>query len=127
MPIVIYSRKNPRKDLAWLYGGEWVLPAQVYALEAWLDENKRKIKKGSYVADIGFSVRKDAGGGGSALSPEMMHTMAAIGITLFLSEYPADSRKKKPGRTSESRRVGIVSPRVKHKRQSARANKVCAD
>jgi hypothetical protein len=99
MPIVIYSRKGPPEspppELAWLCDDEWTLPAQVYALEVWLRKHKRKIKKGSYVADIGFTVRKDASGGGSALSIEMMHTMAALGITLFLSEYPGVSRKTK--------------------------------
>ena len=65
----------------------WDLPKQVAALEAWLKKNKRKMKKGPYVADIGFAVRKDAGGGGAVLPPAMMRAMADLGISLFLSEY----------------------------------------
>ena len=125
MPIVIYSRKGPPnslpKELALLCGGEWTLPAQVSTLEAWLHEHKRKIKKGSYVADIGFTVRKDAGGGGSVLSIEMMHTMAALGITLFLSEYPAVSRKKKP--IQMVRRTGSSRLAQNKKRTSSAARR----
>ena len=39
---------------------------------------------------IGFTPREDALGGGAAIAPEMMRTMAELGMSLFLSEYPAD-------------------------------------
>ena len=89
MPVNIY-RKDTLEPLAWLCDGNWRLPDQVEALESWLSENGRKIKKGNYIADIGFCPREDASGGGAALSPEMMQAMAKIGMWLFLSEYPAD-------------------------------------
>lgn len=90
MPITIYRKKSPPEELAYLCNGCWDLPALVPALDEWLEENKKKVEPGEYVADIGFTPRSDAGGGGSALSPESMQTMAVLGIWLFLSEYPAD-------------------------------------
>jgi hypothetical protein len=51
-------------------------------------ENKGRVKRGRYIVDIGFEVRADAGGGGAALSPDLMRTMADLGMSLFLSEYP---------------------------------------
>jgi len=94
MPIIIYPEATPKKQIAWLCDDEWTLPTQVAALESWL-KRKKKMKAGAYIADIGFQARKDAGGGGSALSPEMMKKMADFGITLFLSEYPGFAKKKK--------------------------------
>ena len=91
MPIKIYPRENPTDETAWLCGDDWSLPSQVAALETWLGENKGRVKSGCYIADIGFSVRDDAAGGGAAISPEMMRTMADLGISLFLSEYPHET------------------------------------
>ena len=89
MPINIYSENTPDK-LAYLCDGNWRLPDQVEALEAWLKENASKIKSGEYVADIGFTLREDASGGGATILPEMMRTMADLGMSLFLSEYPRE-------------------------------------
>ena len=87
MPIVIYSEGKSGERLASLCAEEWELPKLVPVLESWLAENHPRIKRGRYVADIGFAVREDAGGGGSALSPESMRLMADCGMSLFLSEY----------------------------------------
>lgn len=95
MPVNIYritsegGRKNER--IAWLCEDCWRLPDQAEALEAWLMDNRAILKADDYVADIGFTPREDALGGGAAISPEMMRTMADLGISLFLSEYPASS------------------------------------
>jgi hypothetical protein len=92
MPINIYSAKPGSPDrIAWLCEGNWRLPDQAEALEAWLAENRATLKPGRYIADIGFAPREDALGGGAAISPEMMRTMADLGISLFLSEYPSRS------------------------------------
>ena len=90
MPINIYSENTPEK-LAYLCDSNWRLPDQVEALEIWLKENRSRIKSGGYVADIGFTLRQDASGGGAAISPEMMRTMADLGMSLFLSEYPGEN------------------------------------
>jgi len=91
MPICIYQvtpegQKN--KKIAWLCDQNWRLPDQVEALTVWLAENRTSLKPGDYVADLGFEPRRAALGGGAVLSPEAMRTMADLGITLFLSEYP---------------------------------------
>ena len=93
MPIKIYSKGNPSDEVAWLCGGDWRLPAQVSALETWLLHNRSSLKGGPYIADVGFSVPQDAGGGGAAMSPETMGMMAEIGIWLLLSEYPCADEK----------------------------------
>jgi len=87
MPIVIYRTKQPSEKLASLCDDCWELPTQVFELEKWLDENKNKINPDEYVADIGFTQRDDASGGGAALSPDSMGIMAKAGMSLFLSEY----------------------------------------
>lgn len=48
------------------------------------------LKPDVYVADIGFTPRDDASGGGAALPPEIMRTMTDLGMSLFLSEYPRE-------------------------------------
>lgn len=87
MPIKIYPEGKPADETAWLCGGDWSLLSQVAALEAWLGENKARVKSGRYIVDIGFKVRKGAFGGGAGISPEMMRTMADLGMFLYLSEY----------------------------------------
>jgi hypothetical protein len=96
MPINIYrvtpeGQENER--IAWLCDDIWRLPNQAEALEAWLAENHATLKPDEYVADIGFTLREDASGGGAAISPQMMRTMADLGMSLFLSEYPDDDEK----------------------------------
>ena len=91
MPINIYSQDDSRDKVAWLCDDNWRLPDQAEALEAWLTDNCAKLQPGRYIADIGFTPREDASGGGAAISPEMMRTMADLGMSLFLSEYQCSS------------------------------------
>ena len=86
------------------------MPRQVAALEAWL-KRKKMMKAGDYYADLGFMARKDAGGGGSAITPAMMQKMADFGITLYLSEYPGFA-KKKNSRTRSSQTTPGLRPFV---------------
>jgi hypothetical protein len=88
MPIKIQTDDTARSEVAWLCDDDWSLPSQVLALEAWLAKNNSTFTKGGHIADIGFSPRPDAAGGGAAISPQMMRALADLGITLFLSEYP---------------------------------------
>src|SRR5437762_10806718 len=88
MPTKITTHGDAKPEVAWLCGDDWALPSQVLALEAWLGEHAATLGKGRYTADIGYSPRPGAGGGGAAISPLMMRTMADLGMTLFLSEYP---------------------------------------
>lgn len=77
------------KALDGLCENEWEMPAQVEALEKWLKENRLKLPKGRYIADIGFSPRKGALGGGCVVTKEAMEIMLEIGMELYLSEYPS--------------------------------------
>ncbi len=95
MPINLIDYTNSEegqkgKSLGGICKGEWEMPKQVEALEVWLKEKGQKLPPGDYLADIGFSPRKGALGGGAVLTPEAMAIMSSIGMTLFLSEYPND-------------------------------------
>ncbi len=93
MPIKIteYSSSVDKKgkELAWLCGDNWRLPDQLEQFENWLSQSK-SLEKGVYAADIAFSPREDAFGGGGVVSKESMAIMVALGMDLYLSEYPAD-------------------------------------
>jgi len=89
MPTSIRVQLNGKyKDVAWLCDGIWELPAQINALEKWLEVNKGTLDKGRYAADIGYSPRVGACGGGTVISIAAMQIMVNIGMELFLSEYP---------------------------------------
>ena len=89
MPINIYKEETI-ENLAWLCNDIWDLPIQILELEKWLEANKRMISPSKYIADIGFTIKKDAGGGGSTFSSNSMKIMAELGIDLYLSEYGCD-------------------------------------
>jgi len=96
MPINIYrvtpeGQKN--EPVAWLCDDNWRLSDQSEALEAWLIAQQATLKPDKYIADIGFKPRKDALGGGAAIRPEMLRTMADFGMSLFLSEYQSDDEE----------------------------------
>ena len=55
-------------------------------MELWVTENQMTLNEGPYVADIGFSVRKNASGG-ATLSPSAMKLFAELKITIYFSEY----------------------------------------
>ena len=63
------------------------LPSQIAGLEDWLRANREKLTPQRWIVDIGFSVRREASGGGAALSSEAMRIMADLEIELWFSEY----------------------------------------
>nr|WP_283103828.1 hypothetical protein [Shewanella gelidii] len=67
--------------------GVWDLPTQIQELESWLFENSLNLPSSNYIADVGFSIRENACGGGAILSPKVMSIMGKLGIKLYLSEY----------------------------------------
>ena len=87
MPIKI-TREPGNEELAWLCDDEWHLPEQLEALENWLVKEGSEIEKGYYAADIGYSPRPGAAGGGGKVSHRAMEIMLAVGMELYLSEYP---------------------------------------
>lgn len=89
MPINIFSQSSEQNErIAGLCEHSWELPTQIEALEKWLLEHGKRLQKGMYVADIGYSPRPGACGGGAVVSITAMQVMVAIGMALFLSEYP---------------------------------------
>ena len=94
MPINLIDHTNSKEgdkgiDLGGLCEGRWEMPEQIESLEKWLKENKDKLKPGKYIADLGYSPREGALGGGTVLTTEAMQIMVNIGMELYLSEYPA--------------------------------------
>ena len=94
MPInlIDYTNSNEGEkgqEIDHLCEDEWEMPKQIETLEKWLKELNGKIKNGTYVADIGYSPRDGAAGGGAVLTTEAMEIMVEIGMELCLSEYPA--------------------------------------
>ncbi|MCK7599193.1 hypothetical protein M0G74_18120 [Microbulbifer sp. CAU 1566] len=85
---IYIRRESDNERIAWIARDEWELPAQVEGLEKWLIENEEKLPSASYIADIGFSMRENACGGGAILSVRAMSIMSKLGIKLYLSEYP---------------------------------------
>jgi hypothetical protein len=86
VPIHLYTEKD-RISLKELHVEDWDLPTQLDKLERWVLVNRSSLKSGPYVADIGFIVRDDAGGGGAVLSHETMKVMAEIKLSIYFSEY----------------------------------------
>ncbi len=86
MPIYIKT-EGSTETITTLSKGVWDLPPQIQELESWLFENSSNLPPSSYIADIGFSARENACGGGAILSPKAMSIMGKLGIKLYLSEY----------------------------------------
>ena len=94
MPIYIRDNgPDPPVVIADLCEDNWRLPDQSAALVAWVEEHGATLPPGEYLADIGFSPRADAPGGGGAFPPAALRAMGDLGMTLWLSEYPGDEEE----------------------------------
>jgi hypothetical protein len=87
MPTRIYRTSNIREEVAYVCADNWDLDEQLWKLYEWVKENKSKIEGGNLVADIGYSVREGATGGGHALTKEEMRDYVEFGIDLYFSQY----------------------------------------
>lgn len=89
MPITIHRHgTDSNTRIAWLCDDDWELPKQIEALEKWLLENRSTLTKDSYAVDIGYAPREGALGGGCVVTLAAMEAMTALGMQLYLSEYP---------------------------------------
>jgi len=86
MSINIYKEEN-FETIKYLSENDWELPTQMDELEKWLEKDGKNLPKGKYVADIGFTIRKDASGGGGVLNSKMIKTLNEIGMEIYFSEY----------------------------------------
>ena len=94
MPVIIRNHSNVKENergefIAELCGEHWEMPIQIDALEVWLLKEGHAYPKGIYTADLGYSPREGACGGGTVLKCKAMKIMVSIGMDLYLSEYPA--------------------------------------
>ena len=70
---------------------EWTLRPQIEALESWLVEHHHELDPSSHwIADVGFTTRPTASGGGPPLTRTLMQLCLAVNMEIYLSEYPAD-------------------------------------
>lgn len=66
----------------------WDLPELFKLFEGWLfSDNFEMNTQFEWVADIGFSPREGANGGGPIISREVMQACIAKNISIYLSEY----------------------------------------
>jgi hypothetical protein len=67
---------------------EWDLRRQVEALEKWLREHRGELDPSSeWIADIGFTHRSNASGGGPPFTRELMRMCLDANLEIYLSEY----------------------------------------
>ena len=90
MPVNIYRvapEGEENEQVAWLCDDEWRLTQQSEALSAWLQVEGMKLKPDRYIANIGYSWRRDACSGGPVFTPETLRRLADLGMSLHISEY----------------------------------------
>ena len=69
----------------------WDLREQFKILESWLIEVDGILEDAdSWIADIGFTIRLDATGGGPILSSSLMRLCLQNNVEIYLSEYGAE-------------------------------------
>ena len=67
---------------------EWILRPQVEALEKWLREHRGELDPSSeWIADIGFTHRSNARGGGPPVTRDLMRMCLDANMDIYLSEY----------------------------------------
>jgi hypothetical protein len=91
MPINIFV-DDSRKRIAYLCESIWDLPTQIDELGKWVVELGGSLEKGTYAADIGFTIRADASGGGAELTPKIMSALSKFNISVLFSEYPGTAK-----------------------------------
>ncbi len=66
----------------------WDLPELFKLFENWLKSDSDSLDESlEWIADIGFSPRQDASGGGPIISTAIMRICVAKNISIYLSEY----------------------------------------
>ena len=73
-----------------LAGDSWDLREQMETLQEWMSNNTLD-PSSEWIADIGFTTRLNATGGGPAINRELMQLCLASNLEIFLSEYGTES------------------------------------
>lgn len=94
MPCIIRKDIGDRyENCITLAGDEWALRPQVESLDRWLQANPDGLDpRFQWVADIGFTPRVNALGGGPVLSRELMERCLKANLEIFFSEYAGASQ-----------------------------------
>lgn len=90
MPVQVYcssDAEDPFDPIGSVAESDWDLPSQIDKLEQWLSMHHKELNKGSYIADIGFTMREDACGGGAVMSKNLITMLHKIGMEVYFSEY----------------------------------------
>jgi len=88
LSIYISKVENGDRFVKFHFGAdEWELPKLFKEFENWLFANVDSIEAGEWIADIGFSPRESATGGGPIISTEIMASCLKIGMAIYISEY----------------------------------------
>lgn len=90
----LYIRKltsGSSETFAIIAKGSWNLRSLISELEVWLDNEADNLPSGfKWIADVGFSPREDACGGGPILKVELMQKCVDLNMEIYLSEYTED-------------------------------------
>lgn len=92
MPVIIRRIVAQRfKNHAEVAPDCWDLRTQIEALEEWMVVNGGSLDTNyEWVADVGFTVRLDATGGGPPLTKRLMQACVDANLEIYLSEYGAE-------------------------------------
>ncbi len=90
MPIVVRKIVEDQYETHLVIADNmWDLREQVEALEAWLGANANSLdEQCQWVADIGFTPREDARGGGPPITCKLMQMCLEANLDIYLSQYP---------------------------------------
>jgi hypothetical protein len=93
MPCIIRRVVGERfENHAEIAPGEWKLRPQIEALEQWLSQHRDQLPAGhQWVADVGFTARRDATGGGPPISLDLMRMCLEANMEIYLSEYGVET------------------------------------
>ena len=88
MPVIIRKIVDDRaKNYTEVAAESWDLRTQIEALEAWLSETRNRLDPSEqWIADVGFTVRLNATGGGPPLSRNLMQLCIESNIEIYLSD-----------------------------------------
>ena len=89
MPCKISKVEGGKRfEFALIDNDSWDLRNSLEEFESWIRENDGKLNdKTPWIADIGFSTRQDASGGGPTISVELMRICVRNNVTIHLSEF----------------------------------------
>ena len=92
MPTIIRRIIDDRlENYADVASDSWDLRTQIEALEQWLIDHPNELDSSQrWIADVGFTVRLEATGGGPPITRKLMKLCVESNLEIYLSEYGAE-------------------------------------